>query len=216
MSDNFFLQQAPFVVPTTDGKLIEEHVGRTVSDETNLSVAHMVAPPGWSEPHQNPEFDEYTLMVRGRKQIEINGETVTLKSGESLLVRKGVRVKYSNPFEEEADTGLYAFRHFLLNRLTGKMTHRLEQISLIVLAAASSAASGKLSTLSRISRSSELGIFPLLITDSITCSNSSTSQTASAKSSLKSKSAPPSYSSGTFRHMIRWLNPIRYSPPALP
>ena len=48
----------------------------------------MVAPPGWSEPHQNPEFDEYILMVRGCKQIEIEGETVTLKVSESLLVRK--------------------------------------------------------------------------------------------------------------------------------
>ena len=49
----------------------------------------MVAQPGWSEPHQNPEFDEYILMVRGRKQIEIEGETVTLKVSESLLVHKG-------------------------------------------------------------------------------------------------------------------------------
>ena len=103
MSENFFLQQAPFVVPTTDGKLIEEHFGSVATGESNLSVAHMVAPPGWREPHQNPEFDEYTLMVRGRKQIEINGETVTLKSGESLLVRKGVRVQYSNPYEEEEE-----------------------------------------------------------------------------------------------------------------
>ena len=103
MSENFNLQQTPFVVPTSDGKVIEEHVGRIATGESKLSVAHMVAPPGWTEPHQIPEFDEYTLMVRGRKQIEINGETVTIKSGESLLVRKGVRVQYSNPFQEEAE-----------------------------------------------------------------------------------------------------------------
>ena len=53
----------------------------------------MVAPPGWSEPHQNPEFDEYILMVRGRKQIEIEGETVTLKVSVSLFVRKCARVR---------------------------------------------------------------------------------------------------------------------------
>ena len=54
----------------------------------------MLAPPGWSEPHQNPEFDEYILMVRGRKQIEIEGENVTLKVSESLLVhKKGARVR---------------------------------------------------------------------------------------------------------------------------
>ena len=103
MSENFYLQQTPFVVPTKDGKLIKEHVGRVANGDSKLSIAHMVAPPGWSEPHQNPEFDEYTLMVRGHKQIEINGKTITLKSGESLLVRKGVRVQYSNPFEEEAE-----------------------------------------------------------------------------------------------------------------
>ena len=103
MSSSYVLQQEPFVVPTTDGKLIEEHYGRLISNEPGLSIAHMVAPSGWSEPFQNPEFDEYTMIVRGRKQIEIDGEIVTLKVGESLLVRKGARVRYSNPFEEEAE-----------------------------------------------------------------------------------------------------------------
>ena len=103
MSSSYVLQQEPFVVPTTDGKLIEEHFGRVISNEPGLSIAHMVAPSGWSEPFQNPEFDEYTMIVRGRKQIEIDGEIVTLKVGESLLVRKGARVRYSNPFEEEAE-----------------------------------------------------------------------------------------------------------------
>ena len=103
MSNSYVLQQEPFVVPTTDGKLIEEHVGRVISNEPGISIAHMVAPSGWEEPFQNPEFDEYTLIVRGRKKIEIDGEIVTLNVGESLLVRKGARVRYSNPFEEEAE-----------------------------------------------------------------------------------------------------------------
>jgi len=100
---NFFYSSHLLLFPQKTGKLIEEHFGQVATSESNLSVAHMVAPPGWSEPHQNPEFDEYTLMVRGRKQIEINGETVTLKSGQSLLVKKGSRVQYSNPFQEEAE-----------------------------------------------------------------------------------------------------------------
>ena len=53
----------------------------------------MVAPTGWSELHQKPEFDEYILMVRGRKQIEIEGKTVTLKVSISQLVRKYARVR---------------------------------------------------------------------------------------------------------------------------
>jgi mannose-6-phosphate isomerase-like protein (cupin superfamily) len=119
MSDSYVLQLAPFVVPTTDGKLIEEHVGRVISNEPGLSIAHMVAPSGWSEPHQTPEFDEYIMMVRGRKQIEINGETVTLNVGESLLVRKGARVRYSNPFDVEAEywsVCMPAFSPDLVNR----------------------------------------------------------------------------------------------------
>ena len=119
MSSSYVLQQEPFVVPTTDGKLIEEHFGRVISNEPGLSIAHMVAPSGWSEPFQNPEFDEYTMIVRGRKQIEIDGEIVTLKVGESLLVRKGARVRYSNPFEEEAEywsVCIPAFSLDLVNR----------------------------------------------------------------------------------------------------
>jgi len=92
-----------FLLFTTDGKLIEEHFGRVISNESNTSIAHMVAPSGWSEPFQNPEFDEYTIMIRCRKQIEVDGETIIIKFGESLLTRKGAKVRYSNPFEEDAE-----------------------------------------------------------------------------------------------------------------
>jgi mannose-6-phosphate isomerase-like protein (cupin superfamily) len=63
----------------------------------------MVAPPGWSEPVQRPEFDEYTLVIRGRKQVEVSGEVVTLEAGQSILVPRGVPVRYSNPFAEEVE-----------------------------------------------------------------------------------------------------------------
>ena len=79
----------------------------------------MVAPPSWSKPHQNPEFDESSMLVCDRKQIEREVETVTLKVGESLLVRKGARVRYSNPFEEEVEywsVCIPAFSPDLVNR----------------------------------------------------------------------------------------------------
>ena len=76
---NYFKQDKPFVVPTTTdarpddlverGKLIKEHFGLATTKNSNLSIAHMVAPPGWSEPHQNPDFDEYTLISRGKKKV---------------------------------------------------------------------------------------------------------------------------------------------------
>lgn len=103
MKPHYLKQTSPFIVPTTDGKTIEEHFGLASTREEKLSIAHMIAPPGWSEPHQCPEFDEYILMVRGRKLIEFETDRVILNAGESLLVRKGSRVKYSNPFEDDAE-----------------------------------------------------------------------------------------------------------------
>lgn len=101
MSEKMYLKQtAPFKVPTTDGKLIEEHFGGVSQGGTAFSIAHMVAPPGWGEPFQTPEFDEVTMIVRGRKRFEINGDVVELGPNESILVKKGARVRYSNPFEE--------------------------------------------------------------------------------------------------------------------
>ncbi|UOQ55271.1 cupin domain-containing protein [Hymenobacter cellulosivorans] len=99
----YFRQQNPFRVPTTDGKLIEEHIGLASTQTGTYSVAHMVAPPQWSEPHQNPQFDEITIVVRGRKRFEVDGDTIELGAGESLLIKAGARVRYSNPFEAECE-----------------------------------------------------------------------------------------------------------------
>jgi hypothetical protein len=58
-----------FVVPTTDGKLIEEHHGVAATNNQEISIAHMIAPPKWSEPFQTPEFEEYTYIIKGKKQF---------------------------------------------------------------------------------------------------------------------------------------------------
>lgn len=100
---SFVHQQKPFRIPTDDGKTIDEHFGAASTGGDNVSVAHMIAPAGWSEPPQRPEFDEYTLMVRGKKEVNIDGERVVLSAGDSLLVPKGSTVQYSNPFEDEAE-----------------------------------------------------------------------------------------------------------------
>jgi ethanolamine utilization protein EutQ len=95
----FILQNKPFIVPTTDGKLIEEHFGNASNGDSAVSIAHMIAPPGWSEPFQTPEFDEYTYIIKGRKQFIIEDETVILSAGESIKIVKNIRVQYSNPFD---------------------------------------------------------------------------------------------------------------------
>jgi mannose-6-phosphate isomerase-like protein (cupin superfamily) len=102
MSEKKYVKQTkPFRVPTTDGKLIEEHFGYASTRTSGFSVAHMVAPPHWSEPHQKPEFDEITIVTRGRKLIEIDGEEIEVKAGESILIKAGARIRYANPYNEE-------------------------------------------------------------------------------------------------------------------
>lgn len=115
---NYTIQKSPFVVPTNDGKLIEEHFGNA-SISSELSIAHMVAPPKWSEPFQTPNFDEYTYIIKGKKQFVIEAETITLKAGESIKILKGTRVQYSNPFNEVCEylaVCLPAFSLGLVNR----------------------------------------------------------------------------------------------------
>lgn len=102
MSKKFHIQKSPFIVPTNDGKLIEEHFG-LASINSNISIARMIAPPNWSEPFQTPDFEEYTYIIRGKKQFIINDQTIVLKAGESIKIEKGVRVQYSNPFEHECE-----------------------------------------------------------------------------------------------------------------
>ena len=103
MKKKFSIQDKPFVVPTTDGKLIEEHFGNATNGDSKISIAHMIAPSGWSEPYQTPKFDEYTYIIRGKKQFIIEGETVILKAGQSIKIEKNTRIQYSNPFDTECE-----------------------------------------------------------------------------------------------------------------
>ena len=100
--EKYKVQRAPFVVPTDDGKLIEEHFG-LASIEADLSLAHMIAPPGWSEPFQTPEFDEFTYIIKGKKKFLIDTDEVILEAGQSIKISKGTRVQYSNPFQESCE-----------------------------------------------------------------------------------------------------------------
>jgi mannose-6-phosphate isomerase-like protein (cupin superfamily) len=93
----------PTRIPVPGGKLIEEFFGRVRTGDTSFSLAHMVAPAGWGEPAQTPEFGELTIMVRGRMHIDVDGEIVELRAGSAFFVEPGVRVRYSNPYPEESE-----------------------------------------------------------------------------------------------------------------
>jgi mannose-6-phosphate isomerase-like protein (cupin superfamily) len=99
----YTMQDSPFIVPTTDGKIIKEHFGMATDGNSKISIAHMIAPPGWSEPFQTLEFDEYTFVIKGKKQFIIEDEMVVLEAGQSIKIRKHTRVQYSNPFTEPCE-----------------------------------------------------------------------------------------------------------------
>lgn len=97
------LIEAPTRIPVPGGKVIDEYVGRVTSGEAAISVAHMVAPGGWTEPHQQPQFDEYTLVLKGCVRIEHPGGVLDVRAGQAVVTRAGERVRYSTPEPEGAE-----------------------------------------------------------------------------------------------------------------
>ncbi len=84
-------------------KVIEEFIGRVNSHTEAVSVARMKSPTGWVEPGQKPEFDEYTVVLRGMLRVEYTGGTLEVKAGQSVIVRAGEWVQYSSPASEGAE-----------------------------------------------------------------------------------------------------------------
>ncbi len=99
-------------IPVPGGKRIDELIGRVHTGTEAMSLAHMVAPPGWHEPHQTPEFGELTLVLRGRMRIEVEDETADVGPGEAIWTEPGVRVRHSNPFDGESEYYAVCFPAF--------------------------------------------------------------------------------------------------------
>ena len=93
----------PTQIPVPGGKIIEEYVGRVNSGESALSVAKMDAPGGWTEPFQTPDFDEFTLVLRGTVRVEHADGVVEVKAGQAVVTRAGERIRYSTPEGEGAE-----------------------------------------------------------------------------------------------------------------
>jgi mannose-6-phosphate isomerase-like protein (cupin superfamily) len=84
-------------------KLIDEYVGRVNSGHTDLSIARMHSPGGWVEPGQTPEFDEYTVVVRGMLRVTHRDGALEVRAGQAVVVRGGEWVQYSTPEPEGAE-----------------------------------------------------------------------------------------------------------------
>jgi ethanolamine utilization protein EutQ (cupin superfamily) len=97
------LIEKPTRIPVPGGKLLDEYVGRVNSGTAAASVAHMRSPSGWTEPGQTPEFDEFTVVLRGLLRIEHAGGVMDVRAGQAVIASKGEWVRYSTPTEEGAE-----------------------------------------------------------------------------------------------------------------
>ena len=81
----------------TPPKTIREHVGRVNTGEPAVSVARMTSPPGWSEPWQRPDFDEWTVVIAGSVHVEDEHGSFEASAGQAVHAAAGERVRYSTP-----------------------------------------------------------------------------------------------------------------------
>lgn len=89
----------PMVIPAAGEppKIIEEFIGRVSSQTSALSIAKMSSPSGWREPGQTPEFDEYTIVLKGELQVETRDGVHVVAAGQAIIVSAGEWVRYSTP-----------------------------------------------------------------------------------------------------------------------
>lgn len=87
----------------TKPKLIEEFIGRVNSATKGISIARMRSPGGWTEPGQTPEFDEYTVVLRGMLRVTTRSETIDVRAGQAVVTQRGEWVQYSTPEPEGAE-----------------------------------------------------------------------------------------------------------------
>jgi mannose-6-phosphate isomerase-like protein (cupin superfamily) len=84
-------------------KIIDEYIGRVNSRMEALSIAHMRSPAGWVEPGQTPEFDEYTIVLKGMLRVAYNGGHLDVSAGQAVIAHAGEWVQYSTPGEDGAE-----------------------------------------------------------------------------------------------------------------
>ena len=97
--------QAPSIIQAagTKPKIIEEYIGRVNSRTKDVSIARMKSPAGWVEPSQTPEFDEYTVVLRGMLRVKHLHGTIDVHAGEAIITHSGEWVQYSTPDPEGAE-----------------------------------------------------------------------------------------------------------------
>lgn len=99
------LVEKPSIIASAGNKpkVIEEYIGQVNSGNSDISIAKMKSPSGWVEPGQQPEFDEYTVVLKGELQVTTKTETLKVKAGQAVILSAGEWVQYSTPGPDGAE-----------------------------------------------------------------------------------------------------------------
>ena len=84
-------------------KLIDEYFGRVNSAHDHVSIGHMRSPGGWREPGQQPEFDEFTVVLKGTLRVEHAAGSIDVAAGQAIVAHSGEWVRYSTPSPDGAE-----------------------------------------------------------------------------------------------------------------
>jgi len=96
---------APIRLESTTNKtiLIDEYIGKLRSGHDQVSIAFLQCPPGWVEPGQTPNFEEFTLVLKGTVRITHRNGVIDVHAGQTVITHPGEWVQYSTPENEGAE-----------------------------------------------------------------------------------------------------------------
>lgn len=97
------LVPSPTRIPVPGGKILDEYIGRVNSEDSAASIAHMRSPSGWTEPGQQPDFDEFTIVLRGSLRVESRDGVLDVHAGQAVIAHRGEWVRYSTPAPDGAE-----------------------------------------------------------------------------------------------------------------
>jgi mannose-6-phosphate isomerase-like protein (cupin superfamily) len=100
---NFILKPTIILAAGNPPKQIEEFIGRVNTRTSEVSIARMTSPAGWFEPGQTPQFNEYTVVLRGALKVKLKNKEMDVSAGQAIIIEAGEWVQYSTPYAGGAE-----------------------------------------------------------------------------------------------------------------
>ena len=83
--------------------LIDEYIGRVRTGHRQVSIAYLQCPAGWIEPGQTPDFEEFTVVLKGILRVAHRDGVLEVPAGQAVITHAGEWVQYSTPDSEGAE-----------------------------------------------------------------------------------------------------------------